>query len=141
VTTPLESSSKPVPEVDAESRPFFSAALHEQLALPRCSDCRSFLGLTSNVCTECLSENVEWAVVSGRGTLFSFGIMHQKYHPGFANDIPYNIAIVELEEGPRLQTNIVGIDNGELHVGLPVVVTFERVSDDVALPKFRPAPG
>jgi uncharacterized OB-fold protein len=63
--------------------------------------------------------------------------MHQRYHPGFAADIPYNVTIVELEEGPRLPTNLVGIANSDIRVGLPVQVEWERHSD-VALPKFRP---
>jgi uncharacterized OB-fold protein len=139
MTQAVETPQKPIPEPDEASQPFFEAALREELVLPRCTDCGFFLSLGSRLCANCLSESIEWASVSGRGTLFTFGIMHQKYHPGFASDIPYNVAIVELEEGPRLQSNIVGIANEELRVGMPVVVTFERLSEDVALPKFRPA--
>ena len=65
--------------------------------------------------------------------------MHQRYHPGFVDDLPYNVAVVELEEGPRLNTNIVGVENEDLRVGMPVEVVFEELSDEVSLPKFRPA--
>ena len=139
MTQAVETPSKPVPEPDELSRPFFEGALRGELRLQRCKDCQEFLVLGSRVCTSCLGENLEWVPVSGRGTLFTFGIMHQRYHPAFVPELPYNVAVVELEEGPRLQTNIVGVRNEDLRVGMPVVVTFEQVSDTVALPKFRPA--
>ena len=63
--------------------------------------------------------------------------MHQVYDPAFAQDVPYNIAVVELDEGVRLTTNVVGCPNDELWIGMPLEVTFERVSDEVAIPKFR----
>jgi uncharacterized OB-fold protein len=139
MTQAVDTPSKPVPEPDERSRPFFEGALRGELRLQRCKDCGTFLVLGSRVCTKCLGENLEWTPVSGRGTLFTFGLMHQKYHPGFFDEIPYNVSVVELEEGPRLQTNIIGVKNEGLRVGMPVVVTFERVSESVALPKFRPS--
>ena len=138
MTQAVETPRKPVPEPDEMSRPFFEGALRGELLLQRCQDCEEFLVLGSRVCTNCLGERLEWVPVSGRGTLFTFGIMHQRYHPGFIPELPYNVAVVELAEGPRLQTNIVGAGNEDLRVGMPVVVTFEQVSDRVALPKFRP---
>jgi uncharacterized OB-fold protein len=74
---------------------------------------------------------------SGRGTVRTFGVMHQRYHPGFDKDLPYNVTIVELEEGPRITANIVGVANAEIAVGMAVMVDWER-HDDVTLPKFRP---
>src|SRR5215213_817497 len=140
MTQVVDTPSKPVPEVDEQSRPFFEGALRGELMLQHCADCGAYLALGSRVCTECLGENLEWRPASGRGTLFTFGIMHQKYHPGFFAELPYNIAVVELAEGPRLQTNIVDVKNDELRVGMPVAVTFEPVNETVALPKFRPTP-
>jgi uncharacterized OB-fold protein len=69
--------------------------------------------------------------------LFSFVIYHRLYHPGFKGDLPYNVSVVELGEGPRLLTNIVGTPNDELEVGMPVEVVFDDVTDEVTLPKFR----
>jgi uncharacterized OB-fold protein len=77
--------------------------------------------------------------VSGRGTLFSYVIYHRPYHPGFKGELPYNVSIVELEEGPRMVTNIVGIANDELRIGMPVEVIFDDVTEDVTLPKFQPS--
>ena len=132
-------SSKPVPQPDEASLPFFEGARRGVLMIQRCTRCNAYLAPGSYICTECLSDALEWAPASGRGTLHTFGIMHQRYHPGFVDEIPYNIAVVELDEGPRLSTNIVGVANEELRVGMPVVATFEQVDEEVALPKFRPA--
>ncbi|MBI4234011.1 MAG: OB-fold domain-containing protein [Chloroflexi bacterium] len=130
---------KPIPQADDASRPFFDGARRGVLMVQRCTVCKTYLAPGSPVCTECLSDVLEWVPASGRGTLFTFGIMHQRYHPGFDNDIPFNIAVVELEEGPRLNTNIVGAKNSELRIGMSVVVTFEAAGENVYLPKFRPA--
>lgn len=129
---------KPVPEVDDEWRPFFDGARQSKLLIKRCKACGVHLAPQHNLCSECLSEALEWTPASGKGTLFTFVLMHQRYHPAFASEIPYNVAVVELEEGPRLNTNIVGTKNSELWVGMPVTVTFEKLSDEVSLPKFRP---
>jgi uncharacterized OB-fold protein len=81
-----------------------------------------------------------WKPVSGKGTLFSFVVFHRPYHPGFKGDLPYNVSLVELDEGPRLLTNIVGIANDELRVGMSVEVVFDDVTEAVTLPKFRSLP-
>lgn len=119
--------------------PFFDGAKRGELVIQRCKDCRAYLAPGAILCTECLSESLEWVRASGRGTLFTFGIMHQRYHPGFFGEIPYNVAVVELEEGPRLNTNIVGVANSALTIGMRVVVTFDKLAPDVAVPKFKPA--
>jgi hypothetical protein len=127
---------KPLPEADETSSPFFEGAMEGRLMLMRCSDCGTWRLPSRQHCDACLSPNFSWEQASGRGTVRTFGIMHQRYHPEFQN--PYNVTIVELEEGPRLPTNVVGIADEEIRVNMPVVVEFER-HEDVALPKFRPA--
>ena len=128
--------SKPLPEADETSVPFFQGAMEGRLMLMKCSDCGAFRIPSRHHCDECLSPNFTWEQASGRGTVRTFGIMHQRYHPGFQT--PYNVTIVELEEGPRITTNIVGISNDAIRVDMPVVLEWER-HEDVALPKFRPA--
>ncbi len=130
---------RPAVEVDEESAPFFDGAARGILMVQRCDDCKAWLAPVARLCSECLSENIAWAQASGRGSVHTFGIMHQLYHPGFRSEIPYNIAVVELEEGPRLQTNIVGCANSDITVGMKVRVTFDRVSDTITVPKFAPA--
>jgi len=129
--------SKPLPEPDKASMPFWEGAAAGKLMLMRCSSCQTFRLPSRRHCDECLSDQFTWEEVSGRGTVRTFGVMHQSYHPGFAADLPYNVTIVELDEGPRLPTNLVGVTNADIKVGMPVTVDWER-HDDVTLPKFRP---
>ena len=129
---------KPLPEADDASRPFYEAAMGGKLMLMRCTDCGGYRVPSRMHCDVCLSTNVEWAQASGRATIRTLGVMHQKYHAGFYPELPYNLALIELEEGPRMVSNVVGAANGELRVGMPVQVEFEQHAD-VAIPKFRPA--
>jgi len=137
---------KPVPVRDADSAPFFDAALRGELMLLRCPACRTFMSPTAYInvprrprCPACFAPEPEWAPSCGRATLYSFAIMHQLYDEAFAADVPYNLAVVETEEGVRLSSQVAGCENERLEIGMPLVVTFERVSDDVAIPRFRPA--
>jgi uncharacterized OB-fold protein len=140
MTQSVERVTKPVPRPDDASRPFFEGAARHALMIQRCSACRTYLAPGSLACDECLaaSDALEWVEASGRGTLFSFAIMHRAYHPAFADEIPYNVALVELDEGPRLPSNVVGVANEALRVGMLLEVTFEEVGEGVTLPKFRP---
>jgi uncharacterized OB-fold protein len=140
----VETPSKPVPIADEDSRPFFDGAREGVLLLRRCRDCGTFMSPTGGIgtplrprCVTCFSADLEWAPATGRGTLYSFALMHQVYDAAFAAEAPYNIAVVELDEGVRFTTNVVGCANGELRIGMPLEVTFERVSENVAVPKFR----
>jgi uncharacterized OB-fold protein len=140
----VETSSKPVPVPDEASRPFFDGARRGVLLLRRCHDCGTFMWPTGGIgtplrprCVSCFSGALEWAPADGRGTLYSFALMHQVYDPAFADEVPYNIAVVELDEGVRMTTNVVGCANEQLWIGMPVEVIFEHVSDEVAIPKFR----
>ena len=104
----------------------------------RCVECRAWRMPSRPRCPDCWSTETAWEKASGRGTLYSFGIMHQKF-PGFADDVPYNYAVVELEEGPRIVSNIVGVANEELRVDMPVVAYFDDVAEDTTLVRFTPA--
>jgi uncharacterized protein len=130
--------TKPIPEPDESSEPFWQATLEGKLLLMKCTDCGAHRLPSRQHCDECLSTAFEWAEASGKGTVRSWGRMHQLYHPGFKDEIPYTLAMVELAEGPRLPTNIVELNGREPTVDMPVELTWERY-DDVAIPKFRPA--
>jgi hypothetical protein len=129
---------KPLPAVTEDGAPYWAAAKAGVLEMPRCADCGHWAWPPSNVCPSCLGQRLEWVAMSGRGTIFSFIIVHRPQHPAFLDDAPYNVAIVELEEGPRLHGNVRDCANEALHVGMPVDVFFEVVNDDVTLPQFRP---
>src|SRR3970040_929674 len=134
MTQPTE---KPLPLPDAASQPFFDGAMAGKLMLMKCSMCGSVRLPSRQHCDECLSPDFAWIEASGKGTVRTFSMMHQRYHPQFAAEIPYNITTVELDEGPRLPTNLIGIANDQIRVGMRVKVDWERHSD-VAIPKFRP---
>lgn len=129
---------KPLPQADEESRAFYEGARRHELMLMRCRSCGVWRMPSRPRCPDCWSTETEWAKASGRGTLYSFGIMHQKF-PGFADDVPYNYAVVELEEGPRIISNIVGTANEALRVDMPVRAVFDDVADDTTLVRFTPA--
>ncbi|MFN0145467.1 MAG: Zn-ribbon domain-containing OB-fold protein [Dehalococcoidia bacterium] len=135
--TSEEKISKPIPEPDEASRPFFEGGMQGKLMLTRCSDCGAHRMPGRMHCDVCLSTDSAWVQASGRGTVRQFGVMHQKYHPGFFGEMPYNLALIELEEGPRLVSNLVGVANEQIRVDMPVRVDFE-VHEDSAIPKFRP---
>ena len=106
--------------------------------IQRCTTCGTVIWPVKSRCDNCLSPTVTWVQASGKATLYSFVLMHQLYHPGFASEVPYNIAQVDLEEGLRILTNIVGCSNADLQIGMPLEVTFEAITDEVTLPKFKP---
>jgi uncharacterized OB-fold protein len=132
------SSSRPTVVPDSRSQPFFDGCSRGLLLIRRCIDCESWNAPGDPFCSNCGKQRLEWAPASGGGTVHTFGIVHHISHPGFANEAPYNVAVVELEEGPRLSTHIIGCRNEDIHVGMPVVVEFVVTEADVSVPKFRP---
>jgi uncharacterized OB-fold protein len=133
----MTTGGRPIPQADDESREFYEGARRHELMLMRCKNCGAWRLPSRPRCPDCWSTDTEWAKASGRGTLYSFGIMHQKF-PGFADDVPYNYAVVELEEGPRIVTNIVDADAAALRVDMPLVAVFDDVAGDATLVRFRP---
>jgi uncharacterized OB-fold protein len=129
-------SPKPTPE----TQPFWDGTKKGELRIQRCRDCEQFYFYPRPLCRYCFSRNVVWQTVSGRGRLHTFTINYRPRPDGpFAG--PYVIAIVELDEGPRLMTNLVGVepDPAQLRCDMPVEVVFEPLDDDITLPRFRPA--
>ena len=129
--------AKPLPVRDAENAPYYDALQRHAMQLQRCPN-GHFRYPVSPVCPQCLSPEFTWEAVSGHGTIYSFVIVHQLYDPGFKADLPYNVAVVELAEGPRLVTNIVGCANEDLRIGMPVQIQYEDVTPEFTLAKFRP---
>ncbi len=129
---------KPVPRVTPENRPFWDAARRHELRLQRCGDCGHVRYPPAPLCPECLSETTEWTRVSGRGIVSTWVVFHKRYFDAFADEIPYNVVQVELEEGPRLTANLVGVRNDEIAIGMPVDVVFDDVTTEISLPRFRP---
>jgi len=129
---------KPLPRIDEESRGFWEALQRHELYVQRCRSCSTTRFYPRAVCTVCMSSEVEWVRCSGRGTVYSFTVTHQNQAPGFREELPYVLAIVELDEGPRVMTNIVGCAADAVKIGMAVEVVFEDVTGDVTLAKFQP---
>ena len=135
--TETPSYAKPLPVLDALNAPFWKAARSGALAMQQCSDCGHIRYPLSHVCPECLSERFEWKPLSGRGTVYSSIVFHQVYDKAFAGDVPYNVSLIQLEEGPRMMSNVVGVPPAEVKVGDAVEVVFEDVTAEIAIPRFR----
>ena len=131
-------TARPLPTPSPLTQPFWDAARRRELWVQRCRACATHLFYPRYLCTTCGSGDLEWAQASGRGTVFTYTVAHRPTHPGFADLVPYVIAVVELEEGPKLTTNIVNLDPDDMVIGLPVRATFEDL-DGVTLVHFRPA--
>jgi uncharacterized OB-fold protein len=130
---------RPLPVVTEATKPHWEAAREHKYLIQRCSDCGHSWFPPAPNCQRCLSSNVEWVEASGRGEVYSFIVYHQGWHPGFADSVPYNLAIIQLEEGVRVMNNIVGTDNDKIRVGMAVEVTFDDVTEEVTIPRFKPA--
>ena len=131
--------SKPLPRIDNETSPYWDACKRHELRMQRCVSCGQLRFPPGIICANCNSLEAEWVKLSGRGKVYTWNIFHQLYNPAFAQDLPYNVAVIELEEGPRITSNIVGCKNEDIHIGMAVEVVFEDITDDVTLPKFRPS--
>ncbi len=129
--------TRPAPTSDEASAPFFEGAANGRLMLQRCHKCSQYAFPVQEVCTNCLEADLEWAEASGEATLHTFGVMHHLYDPGFAQELPYNVAVVELAEGPRMSARV-DAPNDDLEVGMALKTAFEEAGD-VSVPVFRPA--
>ena len=129
--------AKPVPRVDEESKGFWEACQRHELYVQRCRDCGALRHYPRALCPSCLSAETEWVRSSGRGTIYTFTVTHQNQAAGFRDEVPYVLAYVELAEGVRLLTNIVGCPSDAVRIGMPVEVVFDDVTPEVTLPKFK----
>ena len=130
---------KPLPKPSLESLPFWDGCRRHELLLSRCNNCGSHWFPPSIICPECLSEDWDWAASSGRGTVFGYGIYRRLYNKAFEEEMPYVVAVIQLEEGPRIESNIINCPVENVTIDMPVKVTFEDVAEDYTLYKFEPA--
>ena len=126
----------PLPRPTPLSRPFWDGCNEGELRVQRCEDCGTHVFIPNFVCTSCFSESLEWVVSSGKGTVYSWTVVHRPQRPSFR--CPYAVAIVELEEGYHMLSNLLGVDPEAVAVGMPVEVEFVKSSDDITLPYFKP---
>jgi uncharacterized OB-fold protein len=134
----MDEYQKPLPEINDENRPFWEAAQRHELIMQKCLDCAQYRYPPASICPHCLSMKAEWTRVSGRGRVYTWTVFHQVYHPAFKDEVPYNIAVVKLDEGPQLISTVVDCNNEDLYLDMPVEVVFDEVTEEVTLPRFRP---
>jgi uncharacterized OB-fold protein len=133
--TPL----RPIPDPDDQSGPFWEAAARHQLVVQRCASCGRFRHPPRPMCPACRSMEAAFEPVSGRAHLWSWVVAHPPVLPAFAERVPYNVGVVELEVGVRMIGQVVDCANEDLRAGMPVEVAFEDVEEGVSLPGWRPA--
>jgi uncharacterized OB-fold protein len=130
--------AKPLPHIGPDTEPFWAAAREGRLRLPVCTGCDRPFWPAGPICPFCLSDDLTWRDMSGRGRISTFTVVHRAWYPAFMTNGPYNVVQVELEEGPRLMGNLVDVPPGGPRVDMPVQVVFDAVTPDVTLPRFRP---
>lgn len=140
MSTPMVSTpEKPVPPVNFWTAPYWEAAREGKLIIQKCQNCQKYIFYPRMSCPFCFSDRIEWVQASGRGTVYTYTVVSNNAPSAFLADMPYVVAVVRLEEGVQMMTNIVGCDPGEVYCDMPVKVVFEKLTDEITLPKFRPA--
>jgi uncharacterized OB-fold protein len=132
---------KPLPKPSAWSKPFWDGAREGKLVLKRCKSCGHIDHPPYLFCTECSSEESEWMEAAGKASLYAYAVNTYGVPFPFMEDLPYVLAMVDLPEGPRMISNVVQCDPAELKNGMELEVVFEKASDEITLPKWRPVKG
>jgi hypothetical protein len=131
--------SRPVvPTANADTQPFWDGCARGELLLQRCIHCQAYRHPPSPICPHCVSDRAEWVRASGRGTIYTFVVVRETRARGWDKLVPYVLAVVELEEGPRILTNIIDAEPEAVTIGMPVAVTFAEIDGTTTLPFFRP---
>ena len=131
----------PRPEPDELTQPFWDGCREHKLMIQRCQDCSTYIHYPRPVCSNCLSTNLAMEEVSGKGTLYSYTVVVQPFHPYYADKVPYLLGTIELDEQPKLMffTRLTGCTEDDVKIGMPMHVTFEEAADDLTFALFQPA--
>ena len=134
--------NRPLPSpITPEAQPYWDGLKENKLMLPKCDDCGKPFFYPRVLCPNCHSRNISWMQASGRGKLYSFQIAHRSLNRAFKVELPCVMAMIELEEGPRVLSNLINIepDPNVVKCDMPVEVVFEKQNDDITLALFQPA--
>ncbi|MFA7666308.1 MAG: Zn-ribbon domain-containing OB-fold protein [Burkholderiaceae bacterium] len=127
-----------VPKPDALTRPYWDAARAGRLVAQRCNVCSRIWHPPLPSCPACGAQSIVWIPLSGNGVIYSHTIIHHAAHAAVADRTPYLVALVTLDEGPRLVSNILDCPMRAVRIGMRVAVTFQEIAPDIFLPQFRP---
>lgn len=128
----------PLPVIDGDSKIYWESCKNNKLMIQKCEDCGQHIFYPRQLCPHCMSENLAWVESSGKGIIYSYTVVHRPRHPAFMDKVPYVVALITLEEGVRMMSNIINIDVDQVRCGMPVEVVFEPINDEITLPKFQP---
>jgi len=126
----------PQPTIDSDSREYWEGLAHGELRIQHCDTCKQYVFYPRSLCPHCYSDQLSWVVATGRGTIYSYTVVYQAFG-SFKEEVPFVVAIVELVEGVRLMTRIIGAPHERVKIGVPVHVSFTSVSEDMTLPYFQ----
>ncbi len=130
---------KPLPTPTPTSAPYWNGLMDGVVKLQKCADCGVWVFYPRNRCSNCLSDALQWHDVSGTGTLYTFTIARQPTAPHFTSEVPQRLAVVELDEGVRLTTTLVNVEDADIRIGMRLKPFFDIVTDGVTLLRYQPA--
>jgi uncharacterized OB-fold protein len=132
----MMSGLMPLPQPSIETEAFWKAIQEHKFVMPKCDACGTVSFPPTVACGNCGKTDFTWTAMSGRGTIYSFVVYHRVYHPAFKDKVPYVVAVVDLDEGPRIISNIVGMPIAEVTCDMPVTIVYDEVRDGYLIPKF-----
>jgi len=136
----MSNYTKPLPTLEGFTADFYAWCKKGELRFQRCSSCSAWRHVPREMCPECGSDEWSWEKSAGKGRVFTWTVAERPLHPAFAESAPYAPVVVEMEEGVRVLTEMIDCPPGELKIDMPVEVSFEAVTEEVTLPKFRRVP-
>ena len=136
--SPDDALRKPLPSPDADSAAFWAGMRDGRLLLQHCLACGHVQYYQQGICRSCGSDRLEHRAASGRGRVYSYSVVHRAPGPAFKADTPYAVLLVELEEGPRMISSLVGVDPSVVAIDMAVELVFDPVTEHLTLPRFKP---
>ena len=133
-------STRPLPNLaEMDTAPFWASTADGEFRYQQCSNCGTVVWHPRSHCTGCVDGDLQWKVSAGKGTLYSFSVVRQSYHPFFRNQVPYVVALVDLDEGPRFLTNLIGLEDplNDVEIGQRVAIEWEQ-HEELAIPLVKP---
>jgi uncharacterized OB-fold protein len=132
----MSSAEMPLPVPSIETKPFWAGVQERRLLMPKCDACGKVTFPPTVACPHCDGGAFTWTEMSGLGKVYSFTVYHRVYNPAFKDKVPYVVGVIELEEGPRMISNVVGMPIDDVECEMPVKVVYEEVRDGYLIPKF-----
>jgi len=134
----MEIPKKPVPVVNPWAKPFWEACREKRLMIQKCKECGKHVFYPRIACPHCFSDDLDWVEASGKGTVYTYSVVVSNAPSAFIKDMPYVIAVIRLEEGVQMLSNVVECKPEDVRCDMPVEVTFEKLDEQFTLPKFKP---